>query len=120
MRQIRGDVAVGQYRFPLDEIPFDGRFQFPAIAGIQQRRQMRIDGMEWAKVPIKELPGHFSEETLVVGEADLGERDFAVVKSVGQKLELRAFAGAVDSFEDNEFSARGHKSNGSLTYRRTA
>ena len=69
---------------------------------------MRVHGVERAEFAIQKARDQFAEESIVAREAYLRERNSARGKSPREHFELRPFSGAVNSLEDDEFSARRH------------
>ena len=108
MGEIGADVTVGDDGVAGGEVGFDFWFGFEAIAGVEKSGEVGIDGVERAEIAVQKLAGEFAEEAVVTRETDLAERDFAIGESADEHVELRPFSGAVNSFEDDEFSARGH------------
>src|SRR5579863_7922380 len=69
---------------------------------------MRVNGFQWAEFAIEKARDEFTEESLVAREAHLRESDAARRKCARYHFQLRAFPGAVNSFEDDEFAAGRH------------
>ena len=70
---------------------------------------MRINIFQRAKIAVQELPHQFAEELLVVRKANLRHGDAFRFQRPHQQLDLRAFSGAVNPFNNDEFSARSHR-----------
>ena len=68
---------------------------------------MRIHVPQRSEITVEKPSDHFAKEAAVVGEADPRKRLAALRQGLRQKVELRALAGAVDPFENDEFAAGG-------------
>ena len=108
MGEVRSDVAVGENDYALVQGRFQTRFGFEAIAGVEQRAEVRIDSFERAEIAVQKLPDHFAEPGIVLGETS-GINDVAAGdESFFEKIDLGALAAAVDAFDGNEFSTWRH------------
>lgn len=108
MCKIGAYIAVGENDLALLECGFQLRLGFETIAGVKQRREVRIDGFERTEMAVEELADHFSEPGVVVRETSWEYRVARGNEGLGQVLDLGAFAAAVDSFDGDEFSGRRH------------
>src|SRR5580692_7354145 len=70
---------------------------------------MRIDGFERAELSVQKLADHFAEPGVVLREA--GGKDGVAARFEGQRQEfnLRTLATAVDAFDSDQFSRKGHR-----------
>ena len=108
MGEIRADVAVGEDDFALVQGGFEAEFGFEAIAGIEERAEVRINGFERAKIAVEELADHFAEPGIVLGETcgidgmAIGDQGFF------EQVDLCALAAAVDALDGYEFSRWRH------------
>ena len=118
VRQIRCDVAVGKHHFARRERGLDRGLRFQPVAGVEQRGKVRVHGGERAKFAIQKLRHELAEKAGIVGKADLRERHSPAAEFPGERFELRAFPGAVDSFEHDEFAAGRHGSDGQSSSRK--
>jgi hypothetical protein len=114
VREIRADVAVGEHRVPGSQLGFDPGLRFVAIAGVKKRGEVSVDCVERPEVAIQKARDKLAKKSVIAREADLAEWDVALGKRAGEHVELRPFSGAVNSFEDDEFSARCHRVKESL------
>jgi PLP dependent protein len=69
---------------------------------------MRVHRRKRAEVAVQKLRHELAEKAAVIGEADLRKRDFPPAEFTSEGLDLRAFPGTVDSFENDELSADRH------------
>ena len=108
VREVGGDVAVGEDDFALVQGGFEAEFGFEAIAGIEERAEVRINGFERAKIAVEELADHFAEPGIVLGETcgidgmAIGDQGFF------EQVDLCALAAAVDALDGYEFSRWRH------------
>lgn len=109
VREIRGDVAVSEHKFSGGQIILEQFFVFEAIAGVEQRGKMGIHVCECTEFAVQIPGGHTAEKALVARKSDGGVRDTAGLHGASEHIELCAFAGAVDSFEHNQFAASRHR-----------
>lgn len=70
---------------------------------------MRVHLSQRAEFAIQVSRYHAAKESIVPREAHLDVLDAALLKRAREQLNLRAFAGAVDSFERDEFTAGCHR-----------
>lgn len=112
MRQVRADITVRKNHFALREIFFKLYFVFQAVARIEQRGKMRVHFRQVSKFAVQIPCDHASEKTLVMRKTDSYVCHAAFAKRARKHFELRALAGAVDSFERDEFPAGRHQSGG--------
>ena len=56
MREVRCDVAISEDSLPCASASVSSQFRFEAIAGIEQRRETRIDRIERAEFPFRNCP----------------------------------------------------------------
>src|SRR5690348_5671622 len=108
MRKVRADVAVRDYNFAFTEGGFEAGFGFEPIAGVQQRSEVWVHGVERPKIAVEKLADHFAEPRLVLRKAGGNHRMTLCRKRVGEQLDLRPLAAAVDSFHGDEFSRASH------------
>ena len=108
MSEIRTDVAVGEHDFALVQSCFKAELGFEAIARIKQRAKVRVDRFERAKIAVEELADHFAEPGIVLGETGRINGIAVSVQGFLQKLDLGAFAAAVDALDGDEFSGLRH------------
>src|SRR6202453_2378019 len=109
MREIRSDVTVGDDGLSGGKIGFDARLGFETVAGVEQGREVRIHGFEGTEISVEILAGHLAEKSVVTGKTDLRAIDAAGGECAHEHFELGAFAGAVNSFENDKFSAGRHR-----------
>ena len=92
-------MAVVQRRFQL-------RLGFETVAGIEQRRKMRVDIFERAEIAVQELADHLAEPGIVLGKT--GGIDGVAAFTSGddsvKQIHLRALAAAIDAFDGNELA----------------
>ena len=69
---------------------------------------MRINGVERPKIAIQKLRHELAEEAVVIREAHSRVVDGAFRERAAQQLHLGMLPRAIDSLEDDKFSARGH------------
>jgi PLP dependent protein len=117
MRQVRGNVTVGEHGLSRSERGFDRWFGLETVARIEQRGKVRVYGRKRAEFAIEKSRDEFAEKTGIVGKADLRERHSPAVELAGECFELRAFTRAVDPFEHDELSAGRHGSDGQFSSR---
>jgi hypothetical protein len=109
VREIRSDVAISENRPPRRKLRFNPGSRFVAIAGVEKRGEMSVHGIERPEITIQKARDQFAEESFIAREADLTQRNIALGKGASEHVELRPFSGAVNSFKDDEFSARWHR-----------
>ncbi len=109
VREIRADVTVGDDGLSGGEIGFDARFGFETVAGVEQGREVGVHGFEGTEISVEVLAGHSAEKSVVTRETDLRTSDAAGGEGAHEHFELGAFAGAVNSFENDKFSAGRHR-----------
>jgi PLP dependent protein len=115
VREIRTDVPVGEHDLPCAQRGFQLRPSFEAVARVEQGSEMRIDAFKRTEFAIEELANHPAEPRIVLRESGGINGIAAQPERLGQQLDLRALAAAVDPFDGDEFSARGHEWKASLT-----
>src|ERR1700687_2972835 len=108
MREIGTDVAVDEYDFAFVEGGFDFGLGFEAITGVEQRGEMRVQGVELAELAIKKLADHFAEPGVVLRKCRGIDAmpTFAGGEDPVQEIHLRALAAAIDAFDGNEPAER--------------
>ena len=108
VRQIRGNIAVGQDDSALGESGLEFGFCFEAIAGIKQGSEVWVDGLESTEVAVEELADHSAEPIVVLrktgGVNGLAGGD----EGFFEEFNLGTFAAAVDTFDGDEFSGCSH------------
>jgi len=109
MREVRSDVTVGDDGLTGGKIGFDAGLGFETIAGVEQGREVRVHSFEGTEISVEILAGHLAEKSVVTREADLRTSDAAGGEGAHEHFELGAFAGAVNSFENDKFSAGRHR-----------
>src|SRR5580692_4669762 len=108
MRHIGADVSVGQHKFPGAKRGFHLGFRFQAVPGIQQRGEVRIDRLQRAKLPVQVAPHKLSVERFVPRKTDLKRGQAACLERASKQFQLSPLSRPINSFESNQFSARGH------------
>src|SRR5208282_2526692 len=108
MREIRTYVAVGEQYLPRGKSRFENGLRFETVARVEQCRKVRIDRSEWTEFPVQEFRDELAEKTAIVGKADLRKRNSPTRERKRKRIKLRTFPGAVDSLENDKFSARQH------------
>src|SRR5690348_9002935 len=83
MRQIGSDVAVDKNDLAFVQGRFEPGFCLESITRIQQRREMRIDGLERAQLAVQELPHHLPEPRIVLWEACRIDMTAVCAKHIG-------------------------------------
>src|SRR5215467_1369278 len=109
VRQIGGDVAVGENDLAALEGLDNGPFVLEAIAGVEQRSKVWIDRVDGAEIAVQELADHLAEPGIVLRESG---REHAVpsgLESLRKKANLGLFAAAVYAFDGDQLSASGHE-----------
>jgi len=106
VRQVGGNVAIGDDDLPLFECGDDRSFAFKAITGVKQRREVRV--MVRAEVAIQKLADHLAEPGVVLREAGRQDLEATGFESLRQKADLGLFAAPVDAFNGDELSASVH------------
>ncbi len=83
---------------------FEFRLGFEAVAGIEQRREVRVNAFERAEIAIQKLADHLAKPGIVLREA--GGIDGVAAFTSGddsvKQIHLRALAAAIDAFDGNE------------------
>src|SRR6266478_3813383 len=102
MREIGADVAVDEHDFALVEGRLDLGLGFEAVAGIEQRGEMRVHGFERAERAVEELADHSAEPGIVLRKAGGVNAIAAGHKHTREQIELRALAAAVDAFDGDQ------------------
>ena len=69
---------------------------------------MGVHGFERAEITVQELADHFAEPGIILREARGIDRVAASLESEREELDLGAFAAAINAFDGDEFSGRGH------------
>jgi len=80
------------------------RLGFEAVAGVEERGEVRIDGFQRAKIAVQKLADHFAEPRIVLGEASGVDVVAARFESKCQQFDLGAFAAAIDAFDGDKLS----------------
>jgi hypothetical protein len=106
--EIRADVTVGENDFALVQGGFEAELGFEAIARVEECAEVRVDRFEGAKIAVEELADHFAEPGIVLGETGRINGIAVSVQGFLQKLDLGAFAAAVDALDGDEFSGLRH------------
>lgn len=109
MGKVRTDVAVGQHQPARAERLLEFPLRLQPVAGIEQRREVRVHLFEAAEFAGQVPRDGVAEERFVTREAEIGVRDAAGIESAIQQFHLRAFAGTIDAFDRQQFSTSGHK-----------
>jgi pyridoxal phosphate enzyme (YggS family) len=113
--EIRTDVPVGEHDLACVQRSFKLGFSFEAITRVEQGSEMRIDAFKRAEFAIEELADHAAEPGIVLRKSGGINRIAAQRERLGEQIDLRALAAAVDPFDGDEFSASGHEWKASLT-----
>jgi pyridoxal phosphate enzyme (YggS family) len=74
-----------------------------------------VDSFQRSQIAIEEAAHHGAEPRLVLREAGGIDGVTAEFQRLGEQIDLSAFAAAVDPFDGDQFSARWHESQASLT-----
>jgi len=109
MRQVRSDVTVREHDLTRRKRGFNGGLRFEAVARIEQRGKMGIYRGQRAEFAVQKLGHELAEKTAIVGKADLRQRHSAAAEFASERLDLRAFAGAVNPFKNDELPADRHR-----------
>src|SRR5882724_316521 len=104
VRQIGSDVAVGEDDSAGLESGLEFGLGLKAITGVEQRREMRVDGFERSHFAIEEATDHAAEPGIVLREAGGIDGVATQVERLGEQVDLGALAAAVDAFDGDEFS----------------
>jgi hypothetical protein len=104
VREVGANVAVDQDDLTLGESRFNFAFGFEAIAGLEQRGEMRIHGSQGAEFTVEKLADHFAEPGVVLRKSCGVDADARVIEGGGEQIELRALAAAVDTFNGDELA----------------
>lgn len=115
VREIRTDITVGENDLPRIQRGFELRLGFEAISSVEQGSEVRIDAFERAEFAIQEAAHHAAEPRVVLRKTGRVNGIAAQRERLGEQVDLRALAAAVDAFDGDEFSASGHESQASLT-----
>ena len=108
MREIGADVAVHEHDFSLIQFRFELWFGLKAVAGVEERGEVRVDTLQGPKLTIQEFGDHFAEPEVILWEARRvnGMAATASREHIVQQVHLRAFAAAVDALESDEPAER--------------
>src|SRR5260370_38538301 len=99
VREIRADVAIGEYNLPRGQGRFELTIGFKTVSGVNEGREVRVDGFKRTEIAIEIAPREFAEARIVARESDALDREPPRLKCKGKQIQLRAFSGAVNSFE---------------------
>jgi len=99
VREIRGDVAIGQYNLPRGQGRFDLALCLETVSGVNEGREVRVDGFKRPEIAIEITAGEFAEARIVARESDALDRESPRFERMGKQIQLRALSGAVNSFE---------------------
>ena len=108
MSKVGADIAVHKNNLAVVQSGFEFRLGFEAVAGIEQRSELRIDAFERAEIAVEELADHFAEPGVVLWKAGGKDGVAARLEAERQEFDLRALATAVDALDGDEFSGSGH------------
>src|SRR5208282_817162 len=106
--KIRTDITIGQNDFALVQSRFQAKLSFEAVARVEQGAEVRVHRFERAEVAVQELADHFAEPGIVLRESGGRNRMAIGVQGFFQKIDLSAFAAAVDALDSDKFSRWRH------------
>src|SRR5690242_18452930 len=90
MREIGGNVAVGEDDFTRAQGRLDFAFGFEAVAGIQQSGKMRVHRFQRTKLSVEIAPGKSAERRFILRERDAQNGESSRFECLRQQIELRA------------------------------
>src|SRR5581483_2764603 len=108
MRQIRGDVTVGQNHAPLAEGLGKSRLRLEPVSRVKQRSKVRVHAFQRAEIAVQKLSDHSTEPGIVLRKADGMDRISPRGEFVFQQPDLRLLAAAVNAFECDQYARFGH------------
>ena len=108
MGEVRSDVAIGENNLAVAEGGFEFSLGFEAVAGVEQSREMWVDGFQCAKIAVEELADHLAKPGFVLRESRGVDHMAPGPESVGKQFDLGALAATVDAFDSDQFSESRH------------
>jgi pyridoxal phosphate enzyme (YggS family) len=114
VREIRSSVAVGEYGLARRQGGVKLALGLVPVSRIQQCGEVGVHGVERTELSIEVAGDELAEGRCVARKAHTNNRNSAGFEPVRKQVELRALSGAVNAFQDDQFSAQGHRSSASL------
>src|SRR5262249_9613010 len=90
MREIGSDIPVREDDVPCVEGSLQFLLGFETIAGIEQGREVSIDGIERTKFAVQETADHAAKPGVVLRKAGRIDGIAAAGEGFGQQIDLRA------------------------------
>src|ERR1700730_16073481 len=89
VREIRGNVAIGEDDLSRGQSRFDFAFCLEAVPGINQCGQVRVNCFERTEITVKIAAREFAKSGFVARESDALDREIARFKAMRKQIKLR-------------------------------